>query len=116
MNRRGWLLVTLAIAIAASSCHRSLPPPSGSPNDELYEEQRKKRQDYSESTSISACSERSGNCYPLTADIDHHFSDQGRESVTVERVYFENGGYLDFGVPIPGHGTDSKGTDWSFDW
>jgi hypothetical protein len=123
MNTRHWLLVALAILTAAPGCQdaeralRSAPPPSGSPNDELYKEQRANRLGYSESASISACSESSGNCYALVADINHTFDDQGKETVTVERVHFDNGGYLDFGAaPIPGGGTDSKGNDWTFEW
>jgi hypothetical protein len=120
---RYWLPVALAIVMAVPCCQdakraiHSAPPPSGSPNDELFKEQRANRQGYSESASINACSEGSGNCYALAADINHHFDDQGNEAVTVERIHFENGGYLDFGgAPIPGGGTDSKGNNWTFGW
>jgi hypothetical protein len=119
----GRALFTLAIATfigcgdGPKSVLRPTPTPSGSPNDEFYKEQRAKRQDYSESSSISACSVDSGNCYSLVADINHHFDGEGKEMVTVEQVHFENGGYLVFGsAPIPGGGTDQHGKDWSFGW
>lgn len=123
MSTRCWLLPAVAVVMALPGCQdsksafRAAPSRSGSPNDGLYKEQRANRQDYSESASISACSDNSGTCYSLTADISHHFDDHGKETVAVERIHFDNGGYLDFGgAPIPGGGTDSKGNGWTFGW
>ena len=94
-----------------------LPPPSGSRNDDLYKEQRMKRHDYSETTEITACSADSSNCYSLTADLQHHFGEKGKEIATVQQIHFANGGYLVFGeTPIPDGGTDSKGRSWTFSW
>src|SRR5215471_6963135 len=91
-------LILFALALAAGcSDLRPLPPSSGSSNDALYKEQRAKRQNYSERGTINACSEDSGNCYPLTADLEHEFDERGGEVVYVQRIYFSNAGYLDFG-------------------
>lgn len=89
--------------------------PSGSPNDALFSQQRTKREAYSETETIEACSEDSANCYSLTADLEHDFDQQGNEVVYVERIHFPNGGYLDFsGATIPGSGTDNRERVWSF--
>ncbi len=50
---------------------------------------------------IEACSEKSGNCYYVDADISGGI---------IERIYFSNGGYLDFSADI-----DEWGSAWDFD-
>src|SRR5262249_5652313 len=96
--------------------HRQ-PPPSGSPNDQTYRQERVKRQPYSETEGIQACSESAANCYSLTADLDHEFDSHRHETVYVRRIYFPNGGWLDFGnATIPGSGTDKRDNTWSFGW
>jgi hypothetical protein len=90
-----------------------MQPPSGSPNDELYREQRKKRQGYTESATITACQ---SSCYSLAADLTHRFTDDGAR-VFVKQIHFPNGGYKAFdGAIIPGSGSDNQGRDWSFTW
>ena len=72
----------------------------------------KRRVDYDETATISACSHSSGSCYSLDADVTHHFLDDGKEIVYVDQIHFPNGGYLEFSdVTIPGEGTDKKGND-----
>jgi hypothetical protein len=106
-----------ALVLAGCSELRPAPSPSGSPNDGLYKQQRAKRQNYSETEAINACSESSGSCYSLVADLEHEFDEHGTEVVYVQRIHFPNGGYLDFGgATIPGGGTDTKERAWSFAW
>ncbi len=58
--------------------------------------------DYIDGTeTIEACSEESGNCYYVKADISNGI---------IERIYFSNGGYLDFFAEI-----DEDGSAWDFD-
>src|SRR5262245_28380174 len=112
------VLAAITLSIVLQGC-RSTPSAAaaGSPNDALYSEQRTKRQDYSETETINACSEDSGSCYSLVADLEHHFDSQGRETVFVEQIHFPNGGHLSFGgATIPGGGTDTKGRAWTFAW
>lgn len=61
------------------------------------------------SYTIEACSNNSGNCYDLDADIS---------SGEVEMIYFSNGGYLDiYGANIDSDGSASGDSDedgWTF--
>jgi hypothetical protein len=50
---------------------------------------------------IEACYEESGNCYYVDADISNGI---------IERIYFSNGGFLDFFAKI-----DEDGSAWDFD-
>jgi hypothetical protein len=94
---------------------RETAKPSGRPNDALFSQQRAKRQAYSETETIQACSEDSANCYSLVADLEHEFDSQGNEVVYVERIHFP--GYLNFsGATIPGSGIDNKERVGSFGW
>jgi hypothetical protein len=58
---------------------------------------------------INACSEESGNCYDLDADI---------ENGLINEIYFPNGGYLYFGADIDSNGEasdfDQNGDAWDF--
>jgi len=58
---------------------------------------------------IEACSLESRNCYDLEADI---------EDGVIVRIYFPNGGYLDFLAEIDEDGyasdLDKYGNDWEF--
>lgn len=58
---------------------------------------------------IEACSEESGNCYDLDADIDDG---------SIDEIYFPNGGYLYFGADIDSDGEasdiDQNGEGWDF--
>jgi hypothetical protein len=75
----------------------------------------------SETRTIEACSD-SDHCYALQADLEHAF-EQGKPVIYVERIYFSNGGYLDFGdATIPGGGVSAqdeeagRNREWSFGW
>ncbi|MBI2019051.1 hypothetical protein HYS95_00085 [Candidatus Daviesbacteria bacterium] len=66
--------------------------------------------DYVDGTeTIEACSDDSGNCYSLDADISNGH---------LETLYFPNGGYLNFYTEFDSDGdaydTDSEGNSWSF--
>jgi|GEM_PF-1753155 hypothetical protein len=58
---------------------------------------------------IEACSDESGNCYDLDADISNGH---------LETLYFNNGGYLSFYTDFDSDGdaydTDDEGRGWSF--
>jgi hypothetical protein len=101
----------LSAILLLSAC-TSPPPPSGSSTDEIYKDQRAKRQSYTESSTITACSD--SGCYPLPANITHIFQD-GKELKRVNRIDFPNGGYIEFtDAYIGGSGTDSRGRAWTF--
>ncbi len=110
MRQKLWI-VSLALVIASvSGC---APPPSGSATDDIYKDQRQKRQDYTESTTITACSD--SGCYPLVASITHLFGPGDSERKRVNRIDFSNGGYLQFSDAfIGGSATDSRGRTWTF--
>ncbi len=66
--------------------------------------------DYVDGTeTIEACSDESGNCYDLDADIS---------SGHLETLYFNNGGYLNFYTDFDSDGdaydSDDEGRGWSF--
>lgn len=70
--------------------------------DEAISEHWDEIKDYIDGTeTIEACSEESGNCYYVDADISNGI---------IERIYFSNGGYLDFFAEI-----DEDGSAWDFD-
>lgn len=58
---------------------------------------------------IEACSDNSGNCYDLDADIS---------SGDIDTIYFSNGGYLDiYGADVDSDGSASGDSDedyWTF--
>lgn len=58
---------------------------------------------------IEACSDDSGNCYTLVADISNG---------TITQIYFPNGGYLYFDADLDSSGeasdTDEDGNGWDF--
>lgn len=58
---------------------------------------------------LEACSDTSGNCYTLDADINNG---------NIETLYFDNGGYLNFAADIDsdGHASDidDEGNVWEF--
>lgn len=62
------------------------------------------------SETIEACSDESGNCYDLDADI---------EDGCIDEIHFDNGGYLDFSYAcLDENGeaadTDDEGRGWTF--
>ncbi len=62
------------------------------------------------SDTIEACSDSSGNCYDLEADISDG---------CVEEIHFDNGGYLDFSSACldengEAEDSDDEGNDWTF--
>ncbi|MDO8463416.1 MAG: hypothetical protein Q7S96_04080 [bacterium] len=58
----------------------------GSVDEHEYEYTVEEPEPYSGSTTVEACSQSSGNCYDLDADISDG---------EVETIYFPNGGYLE---------------------
>lgn len=58
---------------------------------------------------ISACSNNSGNCYNVEADISNG---------TIDAIHFSNGGYLNFSAEIDSNGdasdVDQDGNNWTF--
>lgn len=58
---------------------------------------------------VNACSDESGNCYDLDADISDG---------SITQIHFPNGGSLDFSAEIDNagdaSGTDVNGNGWSF--
>lgn len=72
--------------------------------DEYYEEE-KERPDGT--YTVEACSQNSGNCYDLDADISDG---------NVDTIYFPNGGYLDVDAELDedgyGEGSSYNGDNW----
>jgi hypothetical protein len=60
----------------------------------MHKEERQKRESYTESVTITACSD-SGH-YPLTANVTHIFADDRKDLKKVNQICFENGGQLTF--------------------
>ena len=58
---------------------------------------------------VEACSDSSGNCYSLQADINAGY---------IETLYFDNGGYLEFYAEIDENGyaydSDEDDNNWEF--
>lgn len=78
--------------------------------DEAIDEHWDEIKDYlNGSETIEACSDESGNCYDLDAEISNG---------EVEQIYFSNGGYLYFGADIDSYGEasdyDQNGNGWDF--
>lgn len=67
------------------------------------------KDDLSGSATIDACSDESGSCYSLDADIDDG---------SITTVHFNNGGYLNVNADIDSSGdasdTDQDGHSWTF--
>lgn len=125
MNKLPYIIVTLIIVssllgagCSADSSSATYPTsPQSNPSvqntitkDEAISGHWNEVKDYlPSSTTVEACSDSSGNCYDLDADVS---------GGSVDRVNFDNGGYLDFGASIDSDGTtsstDDDGNNWNF--
>lgn len=125
-NGQGWVaLIVIGIIIwfifSKTSSHQSTSNNYFQFNEEYYEENILSRdeaienywdeiKDYVDGTeTIIACSDESGNCYDLDADISSGY---------ISTLYFPNGGNLDFYEEIDedgqAWGTDEDGNGWEF--
>jgi hypothetical protein len=78
--------------------------------DEALDEYWVEIKDYLNGTeTVEACSQESGNCYDLDADISHG---------EIETLFFSEGGHLNFSADLDRYGeaddTDDDGGSWDF--
>ncbi len=110
-------LVFVLVALTLGCDSRTLPPPSGSPNDAQHREERLARKDYIETGTIKACPEVSTQCIPARVQLEHHFFLDGQEKVFVEEIEPEKGKIVAFEeAPVPGRVADRDGQMWDLKW